>query len=105
MTYPDPLGLPASRATRATHRLAEHVDRTGAQAAVLADATARLQYELLRQFVTIAEAALANVGIPDQEAGRALDLIIYACVPDPVEVAQRKQLEQALMEAHGGGGR
>ncbi len=83
----------------AVRRLAEHAFAVGAQEAALTDPNAQFQLELLRQFITVTEAALADEGAGPVVAERVLDRVIYGCLPQPAVYAERQRLIRKVTEA------
>jgi hypothetical protein len=68
--------------------LNRHLDRTGARDAARQDPMAALQVAILRDFLHVLRAALADEHVDPDTAHRVIERVIYGCVPQPAVVKQ-----------------
>lgn len=84
--YRDDYAWPPS----AQARLNRHAAQVGADKAALTDTFASAQMHVLRYMLAVAEAAMRDEAIHPVTARRVLDRLIYGCVPNPADAADRQ---------------
>lgn len=73
-------------------RLRRHAYWVGAERAAKKDPTAAYLLDALQHFLSVAQAAMEDEDVPPQTAVRILDRLIYGCVPNPIQSAERERL-------------
>lgn len=86
------------RAPTADDLLDRHLARTGGVKAVREDPMAKLQVTILREFLGVLEAALADEHIDPGVARRVVERVIYGGVPSYVEVEERLRQMKAFAD-------